>query len=56
MRKHHSDPLALVQLLLVHRMLSARTSMLLTVPLSIHEQMVHAQDLPGEAAHDHEHV
>jgi phosphoribulokinase len=57
MRKHHSDPLALVQLLLVHRILSARKSMLLKVPLSVHEQMMsHAQDLRGEAFHDHEHV
>ena len=56
MRKHHSDPLALVQLLLVHRILGARKSLLLTVPLSVHEEMVHAQELRGEAAHDHEHV
>lgn len=56
MRKHHSDPLALVQLLLVHRILSARKSMLLKVPLSVHEEMIHAQQLRGEAAHDHEHV
>jgi len=56
MRKHHSDPLALVQLLLVHRILSARKSLLLTVPLSVHEEMVHAQEPQGEAAHDHEHV
>ena len=56
MRKHHSDPLALVQLLLVHRILSARKSLLLTVPLSVHEEMVHAQELRGEAAHDHEHA
>jgi hypothetical protein len=55
MRKHHSDPLALVQLLLVHRILSVRKSLLLTVPLSVHEEMVHAQELLGEAAHDHEH-
>jgi phosphoribulokinase len=56
MRKHHSDPLALVQLLLIHRILSARRSMLLKVPLSVHEEMIHAQDLRGEAFHDHEHV
>ena len=56
LRKHHSDPLALVQLLLVHRILSARKSMLLKVPLSVHEEMVHAYELRGEAAHDHEHV
>lgn len=52
----HSDPLALVQFLLAYRMLSARKSMLLQVPLSVHEEMVHAQELRGEAAHDHEHV
>jgi phosphoribulokinase len=56
LRTHHSDPLALVQLLLVHRILSARRSMLLKVPLSVHEEMTHAQDLRGEAVHDHEHV
>jgi hypothetical protein len=56
MRKHRSDPLALVQLLLVHRILSARKSLLLTVPLSVHEEMVHAQEPQEEAAHDHEHV
>ena len=56
MRKHHSDPLALVQLLLAHRILSARKSMLLKVPLSVHEEMVHARELRGEAFHDHEHV
>jgi hypothetical protein len=55
-RKHHSDPLALVQLLLVHRILGARKSLLLTVPLSVHEKTVPAQELQGEAAHDHEHV
>ena len=56
LRKHHSDPLALVQLLLVHRILSARRSMLLKVPLSVHEEMIHAHELPGEADHDHQHV
>ena len=56
LHKHHSDPLALVQLLLVHRILSARRSMLLKVPLSVHEEMIHAHDLQGDAAHDHEHV
>jgi len=56
LRKHHSDPLALVQLLLVHRILSAKKSMLLKVPLSMHEEMIHAQELRGEAVHDHEHV
>ena len=56
MRKHHSDPLALVQLLLVHRILSARRSMLLKVPLSVHEEISHAQEQRGEAVHDHQHV
>lgn len=55
MRRHHSDPLALTQLLLVHRILSAKKSMLLKVPLSVHESIVHE---PGEeeVVHDHEHV
>jgi phosphoribulokinase len=56
LRTHHSDPLALVQLLLVHRILSARRSMLLKVPLSFHEEMIHAQELRGEAVHEHIHV
>lgn len=56
MRTHHSDPLALVQLLLAHRILSARKSMLLKVPLSVHEEMIHVQELRGEAVHEHEHV
>ena len=51
-----TDPLAHVQLLLVHQILSARKSMLLKVPLGVHEEMVHAHELRGEAAHDHEHV
>ena len=56
LRTHHSDPLALVQLLLVHRILSAQKSMLLKVPLSLHEEMIHTQELRGEAVHDHVHV
>ncbi len=56
LRTHHSDPLALVQLLLVHRILSAKRSMLLKVPLSVHEEMIHARELRGEAAHEHIHV
>jgi phosphoribulokinase len=55
MRKHHSDPLALVQLLLVHRILSAEKSMLLKVPLSLHESMIHEHE-EEETAHEHEHV
>jgi hypothetical protein len=30
--------------------------MLVKVPLSVHEEMVHAHELRGEAAHDYEHV
>jgi phosphoribulokinase len=56
LRTHHSDPLALVQLLLVHRILSAKKSMLLKVPLSVHDEMIHAQELPGETGYDHTHV
>jgi len=55
MRKHHSDPLALVQLLLVHRILSAQQSMLLKVPLSVHESLMHDHELQEEAFHGHEH-
>jgi phosphoribulokinase len=56
LRTHHSDPLALVQLLLVHRILSAKRSMLLKVPLSLHEEMIHAREMRGEATHEHIHV
>ncbi|HYM50862.1 MAG TPA: phosphoribulokinase [Candidatus Limnocylindrales bacterium] len=56
MHTHHSDPLALVQLLLVHRILSAKKSVLLKVPLSLHESMIHAHQQEEEIAHDHEHV
>lgn len=55
MRQHHSDPLALVQLLLVHRILSAQQSMLLKVPLSVHESLMHDHELQEEASHGHEH-
>ncbi len=55
MHQHHSDPLALTQLLLVHRILSAKKSMLLKVPLSAHESMAH-DHAAEEIAHDHEHV
>jgi phosphoribulokinase len=54
LRKHHSDPLALTQLLLVHRILSAKKSMLLRVDLSAHESSDHDHELEG-IAHDHEH-
>jgi len=56
LRTHHSDPLALVQLLLVHRILSAKKSMLLKVPLSVHDEMIHARELRGETGYDHTHV
>jgi phosphoribulokinase len=55
MRKHHSDPLALIQLLMVHRILSAKKSMLLRVPLSVHESIIHDHQ-EEDVAHDHEHV
>ncbi|MDO8484604.1 MAG: phosphoribulokinase [Candidatus Limnocylindrales bacterium] len=54
LRKHHSDPLALTQILLVHRILSAKKSMLLRVDLSAHESSDHDHELEG-IAHDHEH-
>ena len=55
LRSHHSDPLALTQLLLVHRILSARKSLLLRVPLSVHESLIHQGEVT-ELAHEHEHV
>jgi len=55
LRSHHSDPLALTQLLLVHRILSARKSLLLKVPLSLHESLIHREEV-AELAHEHEHV
>jgi phosphoribulokinase len=55
LRSHHSDPLALTQLLLVHRILSARKSLLLKVPLSVHESLIHQEELM-ELVHEHEHV
>ncbi len=55
LRSHHSDPLALTQLLLVHRILSARKSLLLKVPLSVHESLIHQEEV-AELAHEHEHV
>jgi phosphoribulokinase len=51
---HHSDPLALTQLLLVHRILSARKSMLLQVDLSAHEASDHDHELEG-VVQDHDH-
>lgn len=54
LQTHHSDPLALTQLLLVHRILSARKSMLLQVDLSAHEASDHDHELEG-VAHDHDH-
>jgi phosphoribulokinase len=55
LRSHHSDPLALTQLLLVHRILSARKSLLLKVPLSVHESLIHQEEVM-ELVHEHEHV
>ena len=54
LKTHHSDPLALTQLLLVHRVLSARKSMLLQVDLSAHEASDHDHELEG-VLHDHDH-
>jgi phosphoribulokinase len=55
LRSHHSDPLALTQLLLVHRILSARKSLLLKVPLSVHESLIHQEEVE-ELVHEHLHV
>src|ERR1700693_607301 len=55
LRSHHSDPLALTQLLLVHRILSARKSLLLKVPLSVHESLIHREEVT-ELVDEHEHV
>lgn len=55
MRSLHSDPLALTQLLLVHRILSAKKTMLVRVPEDAHGSLEHAHDL-DEVGPDHEHV
>ena len=55
MKRHHSDPLALTQLLLVHRILSAVKTMLVRVPESVHESLDHGHELTGLGT-DHEHV
>jgi len=55
MKRHHSDPLALTQLLLVHRILSATKRLLVRVPESAHEALDHAHELPMVGA-DHEHL
>ena len=55
LRPHRSDPLALTQLLLVHRILSATKRLIVRVPESAHGALDHAHDLPGVGA-DHEHV
>lgn len=59
LREHHSDPLALTQLLLVHRILSAQKSMLLKVPLHFHQSLVHDHGadptLDQGPDHGHEH-
>lgn len=55
MRSHHSDPLALTQLLLVHRILSATKTMLVRVPESVHEALDHGHEL-SDPGTDHEHL
>lgn len=58
LRPHHSDPLALIQLLLVHRILSAQKWMILKVPVQSHAALVHEHGaaLVGEhEGHGHEH-
>ena len=55
MLRHHSDPLALTQLLLVHRILSAKKTMLVRVPESVHGSLDHGHEL-DEIGPDHEHV
>ena len=59
LREHHSDPLALTQLLLVHRILSAQKSMLLKVPLQFHQSLAHDHgadaSLDPRPEHGHEH-
>lgn len=54
MRRLHSDPLALTQLLLVHRILSAKKTMLVRVPQAAHGSLEHAHEL-DEVGPDHEH-
>jgi hypothetical protein len=59
LREHHSDPLGLTQLLLVHRILSAQKWMLLRVPLHLHQTLVHEHG-PDAGLHEadarrHEH-
>ena len=59
LREHHSDPLALTQLLLVHRILAAERWMLLRVPVDQHELMVDdlgsclPVDEQGGGGHEH---
>lgn len=55
LRKLHSDPLALTQLLLVHRILSAKKTMLVKVPEEAHGSLEHAHELE-EIGPDHEHL
>ena len=55
MRRLHSDPLALTQLLLVHRILSAKKTVLVRVPEDAHRSLDHAHEL-DEVGPDHEHV
>ena len=55
MKRHHSDPLALTQLLLVHRILSATRTMLVRVPESVHGSLDHGHEV-DEISSDHDHV
>jgi len=55
MRRLHSDPLALSQLLVVHRILSAKKTLLVRVPEAVHGSLDHAHEL-DEIGPDHEHV
>jgi len=54
-RRRHSDPLALTQLLLIHRILSAKKTLLVRVPESAHGSLEHGHEL-DEIGPDHEHV
>lgn len=59
LRERHSDPLALTQLLLVHRILAAQRWMLLRVPVRVHDQLVDDEgscfpiDEPSWRGHEH---
>lgn len=55
LRSSHSDPLALTQLLLVHRILSAKKTMLVRVPEDAHGSLEHSHVL-DDVGPDHEHI